>query len=59
AHLRLLEAGIPIVEGLRLAGVAPGDYFFVCLPLKLRDGDGAPARAILLPASLPRSCKNA
>lgn len=52
-HLRLLEAGIPIIEGLRLAHVAPGDYYLVCLPLKLRDGDGAPARAILLPVDLP------
>ncbi|MGD8902724.1 MAG: cyclase family protein, partial [Anaerolineae bacterium] len=26
----------------------PGAYGLVCLPLKLVDGDGAPARAILI-----------
>jgi len=57
-HLRLLEAGIPIIEGLRLAHVEPGDYYLVCLPLKLRDGDAAPARAILLPLGLAASCKH-
>ena len=47
-HRILLESGVVIVEGLNLADVAPGDYTFVCLPLKLKDADGAPARAILL-----------
>ncbi len=47
-HLRLLGSGVVAVEGLDLRGVARGTYFLVCLPLKIRDGDGAPARAILL-----------
>ena len=46
-HLALLGAGIWVVEGLDLSHVAPGRYEFVCLPLKLVDSDGAPARAIL------------
>jgi arylformamidase len=46
-HRALLGAGIWIIEGLNLAGVAPGDYDLVCLPLKLAGADGAPARAAL------------
>ena len=48
AHEILLRAGVIVVEGLCLAGVAPGPYQMVCLPLKLVGGDGAPARAILI-----------
>lgn len=47
-HQILLRAGMIVVEGLDLGQVAPGRYQFVCLPLKLAGGDGAPARAILL-----------
>jgi arylformamidase len=47
-HQALFEADITIVEGLRLAAAAEGEYFFVCLPLALKDLDGAPARAILV-----------
>ncbi len=47
-HRVLLEAGVIPVEGLNLSGVAPGLYTLVCLPIKLRDCDGAPARAILI-----------
>ena len=46
-HKALLGAGIWIIEGLNLAKVAPGRYELVCLPLKILNSDGAPARAIL------------
>jgi arylformamidase len=46
-HRALLGAGIVIVEGLNLAGVPAGDYELMCLPLKLKDADGAPARVFL------------
>ncbi|OGR88536.1 MAG: arylformamidase [Elusimicrobia bacterium RIFCSPLOWO2_01_FULL_60_11] len=46
-HRQLLQAGVWIVEGLDLKRIPPGRYDLVCLPLKLREGDGAPARAIL------------
>ena len=51
-HQILLRAGIVIVEGLNLAGVAAGKYELICLPLRLNGADGAPARAVLrrLPA---------
>jgi arylformamidase len=46
-HRILLAAGIWIIEGLQLGQVEPGEYELVCLPLKIVDGDGAPARAVL------------
>ena len=46
-HRALLEAGVVIVEGLNLTGIAPGVHDFVCLPLKIVGSDGAPARAII------------
>jgi arylformamidase len=46
-HLTLLGANIVIIEGLDLREVEPRDYDLVCLPLKIKDGDGAPARVIL------------
>jgi len=46
-HHALLEAGIWIIEGLNLSKVEPGIYELICLPLKIKESDGAPARAIL------------
>jgi arylformamidase len=46
-HRALLEAGIWIIEGLDLTQVDPGYYTLYCLPLKIDQGDGAPARAVL------------
>jgi len=46
-HHALLGAGIWIIEGLNLHGLAPGAYELACLPLRLMDAEGAPARAIL------------
>jgi len=47
-HRTLLGHGIPLLEGLLLASVRPGSYELECLPLKIRDGDGGPARAALV-----------
>ncbi len=47
-HQQLLEAGIAIIEGLRLASVPPGLYDLICLPMLMNGLDAAPARAILL-----------
>jgi len=46
-HLTLLGAGTLIIEGLDLREVEPGDYDLICLPLKVKDGDGSPARVVL------------
>jgi len=48
AHRVLLGTGVIIVEGLNLKDIAPGEYTLACLPLKIKNGDGAPARAILI-----------
>jgi arylformamidase len=46
-HRILLGKGIPIVEGLALAGVRAGDYDLIVLPMKVGGHEGAPARAVL------------
>ncbi len=48
-HKTLLSGGVWIIEGLDLSQVSPGKHDLICLPLKLDEGDGAPARAILRP----------
>jgi arylformamidase len=47
-HKILLEAGVVILEGLNLSDVGQGRYTLYCLPLKLGEAEGAPARAILV-----------
>lgn len=46
-HKALLRAGIVIIEGLDLSKVAPGNYHLAALPLRIKDGDGSPARVVL------------
>ncbi len=47
-HHTLLDAGVVVIEGLEMTDVEAGDYFLVCLPLKIANGDGGPARAVLI-----------
>ncbi|MHB9053440.1 MAG: cyclase family protein [Thermoleophilia bacterium] len=47
-HHSLLGSGVIVLEGVDLSNVASGDYELICLPLKIRGGDGAPARAVLI-----------
>ena len=46
-HQILLQAGVIILEGLNLAGVKPGSYELICLPIRLVGAEAAPARAVL------------
>jgi arylformamidase len=46
-HHLLDTAGIIILENLDLHAVSPGLYELIALPLKIRDGDGSPIRAVL------------
>ena len=46
-HKMLLGAGIWIIEGLDLSPAAPGSYELICLPLKMKGLEAAPARAYL------------
>ena len=50
-HRVLLQAGVVILEGLDLGEVSEGVYTLYCLPLRMKVGDGAPARAILVGSS--------
>jgi len=47
AHHVLDSGGVAILEGLALADVPAGDYELLALPLKWRDVDAAPVRAVL------------
>jgi len=47
-HKILFEAGIVVLEGLRLAGTDEGEYFLFAAPIKLKDAEAAPVRAILI-----------
>lgn len=46
-HRALLGSGIWAIEGLDLSQVQPGTYELICLPIKLKDGNGGLARAVL------------
>ena len=47
-HRTLLGAGLAVLENLILDGVPDDDYILFAPPVKYRDCDGAPVRAILL-----------
>ncbi len=47
-HHTLLGNGVVVVEGLNLSQVPEGRYQLICLPLKIQNGDGAPARVVLV-----------
>jgi arylformamidase len=46
-HTELLKHDIPIIEGLWLVDVPPGQYELIALPIRIEKGDGAPARVLL------------
>ena len=48
-HRKLLSEGVVILEGLLLAEAPARPYDLACLPLRVRGGDGAPARAAVRP----------
>lgn len=47
-HRTLLSRSIVVIEGLDLHAVPAGAYHLVCLPLRLPDADGSPARVLLV-----------
>jgi len=47
-HKILFNRNIPIIEGLDLSKIKAGRYFFIGVPLKVKDADGAPMRAVLV-----------
>ncbi|MEQ9619709.1 MAG: cyclase family protein [Deltaproteobacteria bacterium] len=46
-HQIILKARIWVIEGLDLSRVEPGRYEMICLPIKIENCEGAPARALL------------
>jgi arylformamidase len=46
-HRELLGHGLVLLETLDLTNVIEGFYELICLPIKVKDGDGAPVRAVL------------
>lgn len=46
-HKALLRKGILVLEGLYLADVPEGLYSLYAFPLRIRDADGSPVRAVL------------
>lgn len=48
-HHILLQAGICVVEGIRLLDVEPGDHDLIALALKIENSDAAPTRVLLKP----------
>ena len=50
AHSVVAENNMAILEGIDLTCVDEGRYQLVSLPLKIKDADASPVRAILLPS---------
>jgi len=47
-HHRLLKNDVLILEGIDLGNVLPGRYTLFCPPLKIKDGEASPVRAMLM-----------
>ena len=48
-HEAFLKNGIYILEALNLAGVKPGRYDLLCLPMRIEKGDAGPSRVVIKP----------
>ncbi len=47
-HRTLLENDILILEGIDLKDVPCGRYTLICLPLRIKDAEASPVRAVLV-----------
>lgn len=47
-HRRLLNESVLLLEGLDLSNVEPGDYQLICFPLRIKDAEASPVRAVLI-----------
>ncbi|HST43460.1 MAG TPA: cyclase family protein, partial [Conexibacter sp.] len=50
AHAVLNGADVIVIESVDLRAVSAGEHELICLPLKLRGAEAAPARVVLAPA---------
>ena len=53
AHHATLETQMAILEGISLEGISPGIYQLVALPLKIKNADASPVRAVLIDLDYP------
>ncbi len=51
SHQTVKARGMAILEGIVLDAVAAGEYLLSALPLKLKDCDASPVRALLFPCT--------
>lgn len=47
SHKAILDRDVSVLEGIVLDGVSPGNYQLIALPLKIKDADASPVRAVL------------
>jgi arylformamidase len=52
SHKALYRRNLAVLEGIILSQVKPGLYTMIALPLKLKDADASPVRAILMEPNL-------
>lgn len=50
-HHTIAENNMAILEGIDLSQVQEGKYQLIALPLKIKNGDASPVRAVLIPHS--------
>jgi arylformamidase len=47
-HLQLMNAGVHILEGLRLKEIQEGNYLLIAVPINIKGAEAAPVRAVLI-----------
>jgi len=47
-HKTVLSKGIVALEEINLYGVEPKEYIISCFPIKIKDAEGSPCRAVLI-----------
>jgi len=52
SHLAIYENDMAILEGVVLSDITPGVYKLIAAPLKIKDADASPVRAILIEGNL-------
>lgn len=52
SHQAIFRRNLAVLEGIILNQVTPGTYTLIALPLRLKDADASPVRAILLEKNL-------
>ncbi|MDX2471784.1 MAG: cyclase family protein [SAR324 cluster bacterium] len=52
AHKKILGNNTLVLEGINLEKVQAGSYTLMCLPLKIKNGEASPVRAILIESIL-------